>query len=203
MQVDEKQVAVIEKKIAPIAAMAQKIVIKTPEEMSSAAETLTQLNKYGDELEGLKKTVTDPLNKALKAARELFKPRETVVEAAVASIRKAMGAYQLKAEEKAAKEEDKIAKKVEAGTMSPEKAVQKMDQITGPVGKIDTAGGAVKFRAVKKLKILNEQNMLIWLAANKPELLTFGEKGVTDLLKAGIMITGATLEETREVVNSR
>jgi len=193
---NEKAVAIIEKKMAPIAAKAIEIVIKTPEQQKEAGEMLTQLNKYGDELDALKKTITDPMNKALKAARALFKPREDKVEEAVNALRKAMGAYQLKAEQKAEKERDKIAQKVEDGKMSAEKGVAKMADVAAPEANIETNGGSVKFRDQKKFEVMDITLLPI-------EYHLADESAIRKAMQANIELPGVRYWVERTVVNTR
>lgn len=203
---NEKAVAIIEKKLAPILVTAQNIRITNAKEMEEAAVQLTHLNRYGDELKKLKETMTKPMNAALKAARELFRPREVRIDEAVTSIRNKMSTYQTEQEVLAKAEEDKIAARVGQGKgkLKPETAVRQMDELDRPAKSIDTGIGSIKFRTDQKLKITNAQSVVTWLIKNACwDAVEISERAVYTLLKEGKKIPGAELEEVRTVVSKR
>lgn len=206
--IDEKSVTLIEKQVAPLEKRALTLVITTQEEQNSAGELLTEINRFNDQLEKMKKEATDPINKTLKVIRSWFKPGEEKREAAIEAIRKEMGRYQLEADKKAREEEAKIAARVGEGKgkLKPETAVRKMDDIARADQHIETAGGAgsVKFRTDQKLKIVDSIKLVKFIVKNGMyQMLDVDESAVLKALKQGMPMDGAELEEVRTVVNSR
>lgn len=203
-QIDVKAIAVIEKRVAPLITQATKIKITTQEEQNAAGELLTAINKEADAFKALKETITKPMNAALKAAREIFKPRETKLEEAIQTLRDAMGSYQLAADKKAEADALKLANRVEKGTMKAETAVRKMDEIDTPTKEIETVGGSVKFRTDKKLKITDSIALVKFIVKNGMyQMLDIDEAAVLLAIKQGNVMPGAEIEEVKTVINSR
>lgn len=203
--IDEKAIVAIEKEMAPLAKRALAISITTQKEQNGAGELLTQLNRYADDMEKMKKEATDPLNKTLKTIRGWFKPREEKIESAIQSIRSEMGRFQLEADKKAREEDAKIAARVAKGTLKPETGVKKMDEVERADARIDTEnGGAVKFRTDYNLVIDNFPELASWLIKHGEfGTLSINEGAVKELLKAKVPVAGAHIEEKRVVVNNR
>lgn len=202
---DEKAVAVIEKQVAPLEKRALSLVITTQEEQNNAGALLTEINRYNDELEKVKKGATDPINKTLKIIRSWFKPGEERREAAIQAIRTEMGRFQLEADKKAREEDAKIAARVAKGQLKPETGVRKMDEVERAEARIDTENeGVVKFRTDYDLVIDSPQNVILWSVENDEfGILTIDETAVKKLLKNGAKVDGAHLVEKRVVANSR
>ena len=203
--IDEKAVAVIEKQVAPLEKRALSLVITTQEEQNNAGALLTEINRFNDQLEKVKKEATDPINKTLKVIRSWFKPGEERREAAIEAIRAEMGRFQLEADKKAREEDAKIAARVAKGTLKPETGVKKMDEVERADARIDTEnGGAVKFRTDYNLVIDNHPQLVLWLVKESQfGAFTIDEAAVKKLLKDGSKVEGAHIEEKRVVVNSR
>lgn len=201
--IDEKQIAIIEKRVAPLITRATKIIITTQSEQDRAGELLTALNIEADAFKTLKENITRPMNQALKAVREIFKPREVKLDEAISAIRSAMGDYQMLEDQKAKDKEAKLAARVEKRTMKAETAVRKMGEIDAPAEYIATAGGSVKFRDSVVLNIIHRNKIVEFLSAHHPGLLEFSDGDVIKLMKEGVNIPGAALETKKVVVNSR
>lgn len=193
---DEKAIAVIEREAQPILKKAHDIIISSPEQMESAAEMLSRLNQLNDQLTTLKETVTKPLNAAIKAARELFKPRETKLEEAITLIRKEMGRYQLAEDRKAKEAEAKLAARVDKGTMKAETAVKKMDAIEKPEKNIETNSGSVTFRDDKFFEVINISELPI-------EYHLSNDVAIRKAMKSGTELPGVKYWMEKIVVNSR
>lgn len=202
---NEKELALIEKRAAPLIMRATTINITTQAEQNAAGELLTQLNREADAFKVLKETITKPMNLALKAARDLFKPRETKLDDAITTLRAAIGFYQLEADKKAALQDKKIADRVAPGrgNLSAETASRKMTEVDRPDQHIETIGGSVKFRTVQKLVVTDDISLKTWLLKNCPHLLSFEERSILGILKSGMPVLGAHMEDEKQVVNNR
>lgn len=154
--IQEKEVKKLETEISKYIPK-KKVVINTPKDMEKATEMLSILNKYSDQVTEKKESVTKPLNAALKAARELFKPLEAGLEEGIDMIRGAMTIYQTEKKKIADIEEAKIAARTKPGkgNLSLEKGMEKMDQIEKPAESITTENGAISFMTVKKFEVMD------------------------------------------------
>ena len=122
--------------------------------------------KEGQEINHILKTITDrkeqitkPLNAALKSARELFKPLEERAEIAIQIIKNKMLAWTHEETRKAEEAKQKLAARVDKGTMRADTAVRKMDEIIAPEKTVVIESGSATtvvrkaYRVVDKTKI--------------------------------------------------
>lgn len=199
-----KEVAVLEKEIAPL--VREEVIIATPDDMRVATEELSQLIRYADRVKKAKEAITKPLNAALKATRDQYRPLEERTDAQIQMRRDAMGTYQLEAERAAQKEEQRIADRVGEGKghLKPETAVRQMEQIEKPDAHIATDSGSVKFRTDYKLEITDLDKTLASVFTLKLyDLVDLREGDLLKYLKAGNAVEGATTREVRTPINSR
>lgn len=192
-----KEVAVLEKEITRALPPPQ-FSIKTPDDMKWATEQLSQLNRYADTVKNRKEEITKPLNAALKSARALFSTVEAKLDTGIATLRSAMGAYQLEAEQAAQRKEEKIAARVGEGKgfLKPETAVRKMEGLEKPQTSIQTDSGSVKFRDVKKFEVM-DVTML------PHEYVLPNESLIRKATAEGIELQGVRYWIEKIVVNSR
>jgi hypothetical protein len=189
-------VAVIEKNISPIITEAKKLAITSPESLEDATVTLSKLNTSLDAITTEKEKVTKPLNEALKAERNRWKPLELTLEEAITLIRDKMSVYQTKVIKEQREAEEKIASRVEKGTLKVETAVSKLQDIERPAEKIATSAGSLRFRTDKILKIVSPGDI-------PREYLIPDEKLILADLKAGKEVSGCVIEEVQTPINSR
>lgn len=198
-------VPVVQKEITPIVARASALTIKTPMDMTIAAEMLSQLNTAGDKLEASRELLTKPLNATLKEIRSRYKPLESTIEEAVGIVRRKMGDYQMAAETAAREEEARIAARVGEGRgkLKAETAANQLAEIERPETAVVADSGVVKFRTDQKLKVLDLTVLIRWLAEHEPTTLDYNERDVLTLLKRGDAVEGAIIEEVKTPINIR
>ena len=145
---DEKVVAVVEKRLTKAESYATELVIKSDEDEKKATIALSELNKLGDELTDQKEELTKPLNAVLKAIRDRYRPLESAHVNAVRMIKSKLIAYYDAKKRKADEEAAKIAARVAKGTLKPETAVAKMDAIAPVEKNVKTDVGALQYKKV-------------------------------------------------------
>lgn len=198
MKVTNKQLTVLKKTISTVALQATSLEIHTKEDMKTAVEVLSVLNKYADSVTDKKELLTKPAYQIIKNAKEMFSPIQNIYETAIESIRSKMSAYQTEQMRIAREEEKKIADRVGEGKgkLKVETAVKKLSEITRPADNVATEEGDVKFREDKKLKIV--------MASLIPrEYLVPDEKKILNDLKEGKTVPGCEIEIVQTVVNYR
>lgn len=150
-----KQVAIIQTKISQAEVAAEQLTIKTVDDLPKATELLGKIKTVGKVITTTKESITKPMNEALRAARSMFAPIEMTWGKAEAIVKNKMVDFHNAELKKAEKQTAAIDKKVEAGKMTPEKAVEKTKAIT-PQKNVTTTGGAAQFRTVKEVEIVDE-----------------------------------------------
>lgn len=131
------------------------ISIKSQEDMTRATAILSTLNKYLDYLTEQKEKLTKPLNSALKEIRSRYKEPETKLENKINEIRRMMTEYQTRQIAIQQKKEAELAKKVEEGKLSIEKASERLNNLPSVPTNTVTNAGSVKFKPIKKFKVVS------------------------------------------------
>lgn len=151
---ENKQVVKLQKEITPIISTAMKIEIVDEKSLTVAVEKLSQINKYLDQVTKTKETVTKPLNFALKAARELFKPLESSLGEVKDYLRHGMTTYQTEKKRIEDIEANKIENRIGEGKgkLKFETAVKKIEDLK-TVDNIKSDSGSVKFKTVEKFEV--------------------------------------------------
>lgn len=151
-----QEVALVKQQATKALTAATELAIKSPEELSKATDLLSKIKTVGKMIKERKEQITKPLNEALKSARDLFKPIEQNHEEAERIIKTKMLDWQRAEDTRIRKEQEAVAKKVEAGKMSTEKAVEKIEKIGEVQTSVQGKVGSISTRDVPKYRITAE-----------------------------------------------
>jgi hypothetical protein len=186
------------KEVATLVIKAQELAITDPKGMEEATVFLSNLNKANDKITKEKEKVTKPLNAALKAERERWKPIETKLSDAIALVRRAMTTYQTKAVAEQRAQEDKIVNRVGEGKgkFTTETAVRKIEEIAVPEETVATEQGSVQFRSVQKFEIMD-----FTLLTDEYKLAD--ETKIREAMKRGTVVPGVRYYEEQVPYNTR
>lgn len=137
-------------------------------QLKLAATLLTTVKTHTKELTAKKKAIVGPLNASLKEIKALFKPAEDHLVAIEKSIKDAMLTYHNQKEAAARKEAERIARRIDKGTMKVETGIAKLAGIDQADNNIQTEGGSAQFRqGPEKVRVVNSPI----LVAARPSLL--------------------------------
>lgn len=142
----EKQVVIARAETEKLVTQTNKLVIRKDADLEQAAEFLAQVKRASKNVKLKKDTVMKPLNTALKAARELFKPLEDQLNEAEGLIKTAMLKYQSQVEARAARQADKIEAAVESGELDLVDAMAGVGNIKQAPTSVITDNGTVSFK---------------------------------------------------------
>lgn len=151
--VDSKELAPVKARISKAEAYAAALVIKDEKDQSGATAALSELNRMGDDVTARKEQITKPLNAALASTRALFKPLEDGIGAATRIIKHKLITYHDEQEKAKREAEQKLADRVERGTMKPETAARKIDEIAPVAASVQTSEGAIQYKKVSVARI--------------------------------------------------
>jgi len=173
-------------------------VIKDKDDMLKATETLSKLNVLLDNLKKDEKLLTEPLNKTLDEIKGRYKPTKTVLESEIARIRSVMSVYQTEQVRIQKEEEAKIASRIGEGKgkIKFETATKKMSEIERVDNVVSSDVGTVRFSNTKVLKVV-DMNLI------PDEYFDLNETKLLKVLKAGVVVAGAVLEDKLIAVNKR
>lgn len=191
-----REIESLSKEIAPIVAKASKLTISDGKGLKLATEALSEINRYSDSVEAKKESITKPMNEALRETRKLFKPLEEKLEGAISAIRQAMTSYQTEQVRIEREKQEKIAARVEKGTLKLDTAVRKLSEMEVVPTEVLSDSGLVKFREVKKYRITNE-------ASIPRAYLMPDEAKIKEAMKQGIAIEGVEYYSEQLPINFR
>ena len=162
--------------------------------MVQAGTVLGKIKDYRKTLKEEEDSLTEVHLTEIAKVRAIYKPKRDKIESAIKYISDQVNQYQTLEARRAKEAEEKLAARVEKGTMKIDTAIRKMDEIVKPIDTVKTGDGTIKFRTVQKLDITD--------AALIPrEYLVVDEAKVLEALKAGRKVTGAQLIEVQSISN--
>lgn len=169
------------------------ITINNQETLEQATSTLSQLNTYLDQVTAHKEAKTKPLNSALKAIRDDYRPLETQLAEAIQSVRQSITTY--------ATEQAKIAIQQEQAILNDKRTklttkVQQLAEIEQPTAKVSTAQGSITFMTVKRWKLTDITKVPI-------AFLQVNEEAIKQAMKEGIPVEGIEYYEEQTLRNYR
>lgn len=153
--IETKELAPLKAQVSRLETQANAVMIETQEHYESTVDLISKLKETGNLIKIKKESITNPLNEALRNARELFAPIEDQFAKAEVIVKTKLLDYKRKKDAEARAEEAKIAARVDKGTMKLETAERKIDGIerveTTTKGKV----GEVQVRKIKKVRIVD------------------------------------------------
>jgi len=151
-----KEVIVLKAQVSKLETKANSITITNQEEQTDAIDIVSKLKDTYSQIKEKKEQITKPLNEALKNARNLFAPIEEQFKTAEAIIKGKLLAYAQKVNAEAQAKEQKIADRVEKGTLKLDTAEKKLDEIERVEQTTHGNVGSVSIKTIKKVRITNE-----------------------------------------------
>jgi len=191
----EKEIAEYKSEVSAVQKAANDYVIVNQDDLDRGADLLHEVKRVQDIITARKEEITRPLMKALVSARDFFKPLEMSYEDAKKTIKAKMLAYQVEQDEKARIEKERIANRVAKGTMRPDTAIKKMEEINEPEFKGKGSVGKVQTRTIVKVRIVDETSI-------PREYLVPDMSKITEaILRQGIEIPGVERYEEKQLVS--
>lgn len=195
-EIDNKEVSVVKQQATKALGAAQALTITSAEDRAAATDLLSKMKTVAKLIKAQKETVTKPMMTALENARGLFKPIETNLSDGEALVKRKMLDWDAEQDRAAEMARQKLAARVEKGTMKPETAVAKMENIqSAPTTVAGRSGGQTQTRIVKKYRVVDESKI-------PREYLVPNMAAITEALKAGKEVPGAEVYEEK-VISAR
>jgi len=196
MEIDKKEIAVVETEVKTVYDLALQVTISDEESLKQAIDVLSRIKKAGKMVESREEAIKRPLLDSISSLRDLFKPMTTKFKDAETLIKNKILAYNMKIEAEAAEKKARIEARVEKGTMKAETAATKMATINEPQKSVSGSVGKIQTRIVRKVEIVDET--LIpreYLIPDKPR--------ITDaVLKQNINVPGTQIIEEKQLAAS-
>jgi len=140
--IDEQSVAVVKGQVTKMQKMIDEYQITDEKSLAVVNDKIALIKQLTKAIEQKKKSFTDPANAILKEARATFDPYIKECKNGEVVLKQRAIAYHRKQEDERRKEEERIAARVEKGTMKEETAMAKLEKIKEPVKTVRTDQGA-------------------------------------------------------------
>lgn len=102
------------------------IVIKTQDDYDNVVALGKKVSAYIKSIDTKEKAITKPINDSLKQIRDLFRPFKETAEAKKSEIKTVLATFLHEQKQARQREEERIAARVEKGTMRENTAVNKL-----------------------------------------------------------------------------
>ena len=188
---ENKKIVLLEKEVNVLLQSSSDLKITNPETLSVGIDLKDTLKAKGKFIEEQKKSLTDPMNLALKNTRKMFKPAETNYAEAVNIVKGKIKLYVLKEEEKKAEKERVIREKEKSGDIKPEEAEIKIQALKDIKKEGET--GKMHMRTTDGIKITDEAKI-------PRKYLSLNMVLIRKEALAGVEIPGVKVVEIRDVV---
>ncbi len=153
MEIKQQELTEIKQQVTTVQQSAMSLVVESKADMERATDVLHNVRMAEKYITEKREAITKPQMQALANIRSLFKPIELQLQEANKMIKAKMLSWQIQEDDRVKKEQDRIAKRVEKGTMRPDTAAQKLEQ-AGEVGQTSEGeSGKSSIRDVKKVRI--------------------------------------------------
>lgn len=155
-----KEIEVFKKEVKAVISYATKLDVTDEKNYKNALEEGRAIQITLKKITARKEEITKPLNQALKSARELFKPIETMAEEAIDIIKGKMLAYQQEQTRIAEEQKQKLLDRVDRGTMKVDTAIRKINEdIATPAKTVEGENGSATVAMRKAYKVVDKSKV--------------------------------------------
>lgn len=151
----KKEVEIVNNESRKLADQIYKMKITSEASMNEATEVLISVKKMLKEIEKRRKSITQPLNLAIKNVNAMFKDPSERLTDAEKMIKEAMIKYQERIERRAAKKADKIEAQVDSGDLTMQEAMGKLSNVKEAKNGASVESGSTNVRTITKIRITN------------------------------------------------
>lgn len=193
--IDPKELTATKAQLTKASNYATDLQVLNQEDYNAALEQGKKIKTMLDTVVSRREEITRPLNDALKSTRSLFKPIEDGMQGALDVIRDKMQIWFKEMKRIEAEEKEKIAARVEKGTLKQETGLRKMDEVQSVAKTQDTGAAKATMRTVRKVRVIN------------PDIVPdqYWEMNMVMIRKdalAGVQIPGVEVYEDQELAIS-
>lgn len=149
----QKEIAIANSEAGKLSTAVSDIKIRKAADLDKAATVLADIKRTYKGIEARRKSITGPINSALKEINNMFKEPLSKLAVAEDLIKTEMQIYQTRVDKRIQKKMDQVQEQVDAGDLSVADGMAKIAGITQGPQSVDTESGQVQFRTVRRLVI--------------------------------------------------
>lgn len=149
-----KKLIVIKTRVNKELQLSEEITIKDESTLSQAIDFLKKVKETGKTIKEWKESIIKPINEGLKNARDMFRPIEDNYFIAEKNVKAKILEWNNEQERIRRQKEEKLAKRVDKGTMKMETAVKKIEAMPEVSNK--GQAGKVSFKMIRRVVVMDE-----------------------------------------------
>ena len=138
----EKEIEIVKQKAEGMQGMLDAFQVTNDTELDAVADKIKDVKTLKKFIDQKKKDYCDPAKAIIAKAREDFDPWIKKCENAEITLKQRAKTYMIQRDEERRKKEEKIAARVEKGTLKPETAVKKMESLPDAPKTVSTDKGS-------------------------------------------------------------
>lgn len=154
-EVDQKKVAAIKGQTTRMQAQVEALEIKDDATQQTASELRSRIKTYERAMAKEKKEWLDPINVLRNKIFSVFRPFEAQVAQAIKAVDTKIIGYQELKEKEAREQEAKLQARVDKGTLKPETALRKMEDVDVPDTMIESTHGKTIIQERRDVEIVD------------------------------------------------
>jgi hypothetical protein len=150
-----KEVEVATSEARKLTEQARSIKIRTEDDAKAATAKLVEIKRVAKNIESRRRTITQPLNLAIKEVNSLFKEPAQFLSDAEKAIKDAMLVYGERQKQRAEKRAAKLQGQIDSGELDAAKGADKLASVKDAPKSVSTADGQAQWKTVTKVRIIN------------------------------------------------
>lgn len=151
------ELAIVQEKIKGMQAMLETTLVTSDDELKAVAEKVKQVKTLGAFIKQEKEKYTKPAKEIIDNANDRFNPYIKECQNAEEILKMRATSYMVAQEKKRKEAEDKIAARVEKGTMKEETAIKKLEAMPEEQKTVRSENGGLQLRKRKVARITNPE----------------------------------------------
>ena len=175
--------APVPKDVMALQTQATMLTIKNVGDLTNASALREMLKKKQKAIDEEKAKMLKPILEAEKVERGRWKPQEDIIKEALAKLDGAMSAYQTEARKRELEAENKIAEKMDKGTIKQSTALRQMNDVDRTANKVVTGAGSTSFVTTPFCELENIK--LVPMEYHEVDMVK-----INKLMKAGVKVKG-------------
>ena len=186
-----QEVVSIKTQAAELAAYADALVIKIEDDVKTASNMLSTVRSMTKQTDEQRRFFVDPYGELVKKINDYFRPFSLILKSSDSTISRKLGDYRMAQEAKAEKARQATMTKIEAGKITLEQGMAKLENVKEVDKTVRTSEATMTFTIVKKVEIVDASLL-------SREYLIPDEVKIRKVAIAGVVIPGVKVTETKE-----
>lgn len=157
--INQEDVAVVKSKIENMRDAVKAITVSSQEELAKVSDHIADVRKMRKFIEQERDKYVKPAKEIIASAKDQYDPFIRATEEAEGWLKGKAQEYMLAEQKKEQAAKQKLAERVERGTMKPETAVRKMEEVQEAPKTVRSDSSKLTMKTVKDVRIIDQSKI--------------------------------------------